>query len=57
MFNFGKAKKMENKYKQFFGCVVVPLPFRYTGFLVHHRRLLDKEWNPVDTRFEKKVGC
>jgi hypothetical protein len=53
---FGKAKEMENQYKQIFGCEAGPLPFRYLGVPIHYRRLLNKEWNLVENLFKKKLG-
>jgi hypothetical protein len=57
IFCFGKAKDEENQYKQIFGCEAGSLPFRYLGIPIHYRKLLNKEWNPVETRFERKLGC
>jgi hypothetical protein len=57
IFCFGKAKEMETQYKHIFGCEAGNLPFRYLGVPIHHRRLLNKEWNPAENRFEKKLGC
>jgi hypothetical protein len=57
IFCFGKAKEMETQYKHIFRCEAGDLPFRYLGVPIHHRRLLNKEWNPVENRFEKKLGC
>jgi hypothetical protein len=48
---------MEEEYKQIFGCKASSLPFWYLGIPIHYRRLLNKEWNPVENRFEKKLGC
>jgi hypothetical protein len=48
---------MEEEYKQIFGCEAGSLPFRYLGIPIHYRRLLNKEWNLVENRFEKKLGC
>lgn len=56
IFYFGKAKDMEEQYKNIFECETVSLPFRYLGVPIHYRKLLNKEWNPVETRFEKKLG-
>ena len=57
IFCFGKAKDMQNQYAKIFGCEVGSLPFRYLGIQIHHRKLLNKGWNPVENRFEKKLGC
>lgn len=32
------------------------LPFKYLGIRIHHRKLLNKEWKPVEDRFEHKLG-
>jgi hypothetical protein len=57
IFCFGKAKDHEDQYKQIFGCEAGSLPFRYLGIPIHYRKLRNKEWNPVETRFERKLGC
>ena len=57
IFCFGKAKEAEDQYRNVFGCEVGNLPFRYLGIPIHYRKLLNKEWNPVERRFEKKLGC
>jgi hypothetical protein len=54
---FGKAINDEEKYKQIFRCTAGALPFRYLGIPIHYRKLLNKEWNPVENRFEKNLGC
>jgi hypothetical protein len=57
IFCFGKAKDLESQYKQIFGCEAGSLPFRYLGIPILYRRLLNKEWNPVENFFEKKLSC
>jgi hypothetical protein len=57
IFCFGKAKEVEDQYKQIFGCESGALPFNYLGIPIHYRRLLNKEWSSVETRFERKLGC
>jgi hypothetical protein len=57
IFCFEKAKDEEEQYKQIFGCKAGSLPFNYLGIPIHYRRLLNKEWNPVEHRFERKLGC
>ena len=57
IFCFGKAKEEEDQYKQIFGCEAGALPFKYLGIPIHYRRLLNKEWNTVESRFEKKLAC
>jgi hypothetical protein len=54
---FGKAKEEEFLYKEIFGCDSGSLPFRYLGVPIHHRTLKNSEWNPVETRFQGKLGC
>jgi hypothetical protein len=57
IFCFGKAKEEEEQYKQLFGCETGSLPFRYLGIPFHYRKLKISEWNLVESRFEKKLGC
>jgi hypothetical protein len=38
IFCFGKAKDMEQQYKQIFGCESGSLPFRYLGVPIHYRK-------------------
>jgi hypothetical protein len=57
IFCFGKAKDIQQDYRQIFGCEVGSLPFKYLGIPIHYRKLLNKEWKPVEDRFEKKLGC
>jgi hypothetical protein len=54
---FGKAKEEKFLYKEIFGCDSGSLPFRYLGVPIHHRKLKNFEWNPVETRFQGKLGC
>jgi hypothetical protein len=56
LFFFGKAKDLEDQYKHIFGCEAGSLPFKYLGIPIHYRRLLNKQWNLVENRFEKKLG-
>ena len=57
IFCFGNAKEMQDQYAEILGYEVGSLPFKYLGIPIHHRKLLNKEWNPVENRFEKKLGC
>jgi hypothetical protein len=57
IFCFGKAKEEEEQYKQLFGCESGSLPFRYLGISIHYRKLKNSKWNPVESRFEGKLGC
>jgi hypothetical protein len=57
VFYFGKEKEMGEQCKKIFGCAAGSLPFRYLGIPIHYRRLLNKVWNPVETRFGKKLVC
>ena len=54
-FCFGKAKGVEDDYRTIFGCEVGTLPFKYLGIPIHYRRLLNKEWKPVEDRFERNL--
>jgi hypothetical protein len=51
-----KAKHEENKYGHIFGCEVGSLPFKYLGIPIHYRKLLNKEWIPLEDRFEQKLA-
>ena len=53
---FGRAKEMQNEYCRIFGCVTGVLPFKYLGMPIHYRKLLNKEWKPVEDCFEKKLA-
>ena len=53
---FGQAKEMQAEYCRIFGCVTGELPFKYLGIPIHYRKLLNKEWKPVEDRFEKKLA-
>jgi hypothetical protein len=57
IFYFGRAKEEEEQYKQLFGCESGSLPFRYLGIPIHYRILKNSEWNPIESRFEGKLGC
>jgi hypothetical protein len=56
VFCFGKAKDDENSYRDIFSCVDGSLPFKYLGISIHYRTLLNKEWKPIEDRFEKKFA-
>jgi hypothetical protein len=57
IFCFGKAKEKEHEYIQFFfGCEAGSLLIRYLGIPVHYRKLRNSEWNPIESRFEAKLG-
>ena len=47
IFSFGKAKEMQNDYRQIFGCEVGALPFKYLGIPIRYRKLINKEWKPA----------
>jgi hypothetical protein len=55
IFCFGKAKDEEHNYTTIFGCEVGSLPFKYFGIPIHYRTLMNKEWKPIEDRFEKKL--
>jgi hypothetical protein len=57
IFCFGKAKEMEQEYKQIFGCESGSLPFRYLCVPIHYRKFRNSEWSPVESRFVAKLGC
>jgi hypothetical protein len=50
-FYFRKEKDDEDQYKQILGCESGSLPVRYLGIPIHHRKLHNAEWNPVEIRF------
>jgi hypothetical protein len=54
---FGKAKEVEDQYRDLFGCEAGSLPFRYLGIPIHYRKLTNGEWKSVEDRFEKKLSC
>ena len=56
LYCFGKAKDDQEAYCAIFGCEIGTLPFKYLGIPIHYRRLLNREWKPVEDRFEKKLG-
>jgi hypothetical protein len=56
LFCFGKAKEDEDNYRHIFGCEIGSLPFKYLGIPIHYRRLLNKEWKPMEDRFERKLA-
>ena len=39
IFCFGKAKEVEDQYREIFGCESGSLPFKYLGVPIHYRRL------------------
>jgi hypothetical protein len=57
IFCFDKAKEEGEQYKQLFDCESGSLQFRYLGIPIHYRKLKNSECNPVESRFEKKLGC
>jgi hypothetical protein len=57
IFCFGNAKDEEHQYKHILGCESGYLPVRYLGVPIHHRKLRNAEWNPVESRFVSKFGC
>jgi hypothetical protein len=56
IFCFGKAKDVENDYISIFGCEFGALPSKYLGIPIHYRKLLSKEWKPVEDRFVQKLA-
>lgn len=57
IFCFGKAKDMEDQYRNIFGCESGSLPIKYLGIPIHFRTLCNAEWNPIENRFASKLGC
>jgi hypothetical protein len=57
IFCFGKVNDVLEEYKHIFGCEGGSLPFKYLGNSIHYRKLLYKEWKPVEDSFDKKLGC
>jgi hypothetical protein len=53
---FGKAKDEEDHYRNIFSCEIGSLPFKYLGILIHYWKLLNKEWKPIEDRFERKLA-
>jgi hypothetical protein len=53
IFCFAKAKEDKN---HIFGCEVGALPFKYLGILIYYRKFLNKEWKPLEDRFERKLA-
>jgi hypothetical protein len=49
LFCFGKAKEEEQQYKQFFGCDIGELPFRYLGIPIHFSKLKNLDWSSEDS--------
>ena len=56
LFCFGKAKEVEDQYRNIFGCESSSLPFRYLGIPIHFRKLKNGEWKSIEDRFEKKLA-
>jgi hypothetical protein len=56
IFCFGRAKEVEDQYREIFGCEAGTFPFRYLGIPIHFRKLKNGEWKPVEDRFEKKLS-
>jgi hypothetical protein len=56
IYYFGKAKEVENDYKQLFGCESGTLSFKYLGIPIHFRKLKNREWKLVKDRFEIKLS-
>ena len=57
IFCFGKAKEVEDQYRQIFGCESGSLPLKYLGVPIHYRKLRNAEWYPIECRFADKLGC
>jgi hypothetical protein len=55
LFCYGAAKANRIEYTQIFGCNVGSFPFKYLRILMHHRKLLNKDWKHVEERFQKRI--
>lgn len=44
IFCFGKAKEVEDQYRQLFGCNFGSFLFRYLGIPIHYRKLRNVDW-------------
>jgi hypothetical protein len=53
---YGKAKELDNDYKQLFGCESGTLPFKYFGIPIHFRKLKNGERKPVEDRSKIKLS-
>ena len=57
LYCFGKAMNEQQQCRNIFGCEPGSLPFKYLGIPIHYRKLiLNKQWKPVEDRFERKLG-
>ena len=56
LYCFGKAMNEQQQCRNIFGCELGSLPFKYLVIPIHYRKLLNKEWKPVEDRFERKLG-
>jgi hypothetical protein len=51
---FGKAKEVENDYKQLFGYEFGTLPFKYLRIPIYFPKMKNGEGKPVEDWFEVK---
>jgi hypothetical protein len=51
---FGKAKDVEDQYRNIFGLNLELYHSSILGIPIHFRRLKNGEWKPVEDRFERK---
>jgi hypothetical protein len=56
LFSFGDTREKAAKYVELFGCKEGDLPFRYLGIPMSYRKLSNKDWSPVEERFQKKLS-
>lgn len=56
-FLFWKSQGYGQQYRNIFGCESGSLPFRYLGVPIHHRKLKNSEWHPVESRLMSKLSC
>jgi hypothetical protein len=56
LFCFGRAKEIEEQYRDHSGCEIGSLPFRYLGIHIHFRRLKNGEWKPVEDHLDIELS-
>jgi hypothetical protein len=55
LFCYGVANANQFEYTQI-RCNVGSFPFRYLGIPMHHRKLMNKDENHVEERFQKRLS-
>jgi hypothetical protein len=56
LFGFGETRDRIADYVDLFGCKKGEMPFRYLGIPMSYRKLLNKDWNVVEERSQKKLS-